>query len=64
MSRQELTKEQAIAEFNVKKEAYDTLTQEIKDLREDVSLEQRLGLLEKQVEALKALQAFKTGHGL
>ena len=64
MSEPTLTKEEALAQFREKKADYDTLSQQIKDLREDVKIEERMGLLEKQVEALKALNDFKKRHGL
>ena len=64
MSEPQLTTEQAKEEFRKKKEEYNTLSHQVKDLREDVKIEQRMGLLEKQVEALNALQEFKKRHGL
>ena len=64
MSDQEMTKEQALEKFKEIKDAYDTVTTEVKDLREDAELKTRLSFLEKQVALLKELNDFKKKHNL
>ena len=64
MSEQELTKEQAVAMFKEKKAAYDAAAAEVKALKEDASFETRLSVLEKEVQFLKELNAFKKKHNI